>query len=87
MAIRERFKTNYPGVFYIIGISPLNGKDEKIYYIRFRKGGKETEEKAGRQFQDNMTPARANTLRAEKIKGAKLTNKGKRAEIEAKKKS
>ncbi len=85
MAIRERFKTDYPGVFYIIGQSQIKNKPEKIYYIRFRKNGKETEEKAGRQFQDNMTPAKANTLRAEKIKGAKLTNQGKRAEIEARK--
>ena len=62
-----------------------SGYPSKIYYIRFRKDGKETEEKAGRQFQDNMTPAKANTLRAEKIKGAKLTNQGKRDEIEAQK--
>ena len=87
MAIKERFKTDYPGVFYIIGTSSLNGKDEKIYYIRFRKDGKETEEKAGRQFQDNMTPAKANTLRAEKIKGAKLTNRGKRDAVEAEKRA
>lgn len=85
MAIRERFKTDYPGVFYIIGQSQVSNKEEKIYYIRFRKDGKETEEKAGRQFQDNMTPAKANTLRAEKIKGAKLTNQGRRAEVEAQK--
>ena len=85
MAIRERFKTDYPGVFYIIGQSLVTNKEEKIYYIRFRKDGKETEEKAGRQFQDNMTPAKANTLRAEKIKGAKLTNQGKRDEVEAQK--
>lgn len=85
MAIKERFKTDYPGVFYIIGQSNGTNKPEKIYYIRFRKDGKETEEKAGRQFQDNMTPAKANTLRAEKIKGAKLTNQKKRAEDEAKK--
>ena len=85
MAIKERFKTDYPGVFYIIGQSQVTNKEEKIYYIRFRKDGKETEEKAGRQFQDNMTPAKANTLRAEKIKGSKLTNQGKRAEVEAQK--
>ena len=73
MAIRERFKTDYPGVFYIIGLSHDKKKEEKIYYIRFRKDGKETEEKAGRQFKDNMTPAKANALRSEKIKGATLT--------------
>ncbi|MDD5757979.1 MAG: site-specific integrase [Desulfobulbaceae bacterium] len=85
MAAKQRFKTDYPGVFYILGESQVSKKAEKIYYIRFRKDGKETEEKAGRQFQDNMTPAKANTLRAEKIKGAKLTNQGKRAEVEAQK--
>jgi len=85
MAAKQRFKTNYPGVFYIIGQSKLTSKEEKIYYIRFRKDGKETEEKAGWQFQDNMTPAKASTLRAEKIRGVKLTNQGKRAEIEAQK--
>ena len=85
MAIRERFKTDYPGVFYIIGQSQVNNKEEKIYYIRFRKDGKETEEKAGRQFKDNMTPAKANTLRSEKMKGVKLTNQGKRDEAEAQK--
>lgn len=85
MATMERFRTDYPGVFYIIGKSQVTNKEEKIYYIRFRKDGKETEEKAGRQFQDNMTPAKANTLRAEKIKGAKLTNQGRRAAVEAQK--
>ena len=53
----KRMKTNYWGVFYIEGTSPTNGKPEKIFYIRYRKGGKMIEEKAGRQTQDDMTPA------------------------------
>jgi integrase len=65
----KREKTNYPGVFYIEGTSPATGKPEKIFYIRYRKAGKMTEEKAGRQFQDDMTPARAAGLRAERIGG------------------
>jgi integrase len=65
----KRMKTNYPGVFYIEGTSPATGKPEKIFYIRYRKAGKMTEEKAGRQFQDDMTPARAAGLRAERIGG------------------
>jgi len=60
----KRIKTAYPGVFYLEGISNAIGKPERIYYIRYRKGGKLVEEKAGRQFQDDMTPARAARIRA-----------------------
>ncbi len=55
----KRFKTDYPGVYYIMGISPATGKEERIYYIRYRKNGKLVEDKAGRQIEDAMTPARA----------------------------
>jgi integrase len=74
MPVLKRFKTNYPGVFYILGTSPA-GKPEKIFYIRYRKAGRMIEEKAGRQFQDDMTPARASHIRAEKIEGKKLSRK------------
>ncbi len=69
----KRIKTNYPGVFYIEGTSPITGKPGKIFYIRYRKDGKLIEEKAGRQFQDDMTPDRANALRTERIHGKRLT--------------
>ena len=39
MPILKRFKTKYPGVFFIEG-SSIVGKPEKIYYIRYRKSGK-----------------------------------------------
>ena len=73
MPVLKRFKTTYPGVFYIQGTSPATGKPEKIFYIRYRKAGRMTEEKAGRQFHDDMTAARANTLRAERMQGKKPT--------------
>jgi len=69
----KRKKTKYPGVFYIEVKSP-SGKPEKIYYIRYRKNGKMYEEKAGRQYQDDMTPARASKIRAMKIDGEILPN-------------
>lgn len=69
MPALKREKTNYPGVFYIEGTSPATGKPERIFYIRYRKAGKMIEEKAGRQFQDDMTPARAARIRAERIGG------------------
>jgi integrase len=71
----KRMKTNYPGVFYIEGTSPITGKPEKIFYIRYRRDGKMIEEKAGRQFQDDMTPARANALRTERVHGKKPTRR------------
>jgi len=55
----KRIKTNSPGVFFILCVSPANSKPEKIFCIRYRKAGKMIEEKAGWQFQDDMTPARA----------------------------
>jgi len=69
MPVLKRTKTSYPGVFYIEGTSPATGKPERIFYIRYRKTGKMIEEKAGRQFQDDMTPARAARLRAGRIGG------------------
>jgi integrase len=74
MPTLKRIKTNYPGVFYIEGTS-TTGKPEKIFYIRFRKGGKMIEEKAGRQFQDDMTPAKASRIRTDKIEGKRKSRK------------
>ena len=83
----KRFKTEYPGVYYIMGVSPATGKEERIYYIRYRKNGKLVEDKAGRQIEDAMTPARAALKRSEKISGKIPTNQEgrdqKRAERDA----
>ena len=43
------------------------------------------EEKAGRQFQDDMTPARAAQKRARKVEGDEPTNQEKREAEEARK--
>jgi len=44
----KRIKTKYSGVHYLMGRSSARpGKCERIYYIRYRKNGKEIEEKAG----------------------------------------
>ncbi len=85
MPTLKRFKTNYPGVFYIEGASPTTGRPEKIYYIRYRKAGKLIEEKAGRQFQDDMTPARAARIRAERIGGKRPTRQEMRDQQRARK--
>ena len=81
----KRFKTSYPGVSYIVGMAAATGKPEKIFYIRYRKDGKEIEEKAGRQVKDKMTAAKAAIKRGERIKGNQPSNKEKRQAERAKK--
>jgi len=78
MAAKQRFKTDYPGVFYIESTVPGTNKPEKIYYIMYRKAGKLVEEKAGRQFQDDMTPARASGKRSARLEGKEQSNAEKR---------
>ena len=80
----KRIKTKYPGVYFIKG-EAVSGKPEKIYYIRYRKGGKMVEEKAGRQYQDDMTPARASQVRTRRIDGNELSNRERRKAEESKK--
>ena len=79
MPIQKRQSTNYTGVHYIEGTSLDGKRSEKIYLIRYRKDGKAVEEKAGRQFKDNMTPAKASRMRAMRIEGKSETNTEKRA--------
>ena len=83
MPTAKRFKTPYPGVYYIEGTAVSTGKPERIYYIRYRKDGKLIEEKAGRQFQDDMKPARAAHLRTMRVRGRQLSNRERREAAQA----
>ncbi len=77
MPKQERYSTNYPGVYYVIG-KGSDGKPERIYYIRYVREGKKIEERAGRQFQDDMSPAKANNIRTDRVRGRVLSNAKKR---------
>lgn len=71
----RRFKTEYPGVFYREALR-IGGKGtEKVYYVVFKKGGKFCEEKAGRQYADDMTPAKAARVRSDRIENRKMSRK------------
>jgi len=71
----KRFKTNHPGVFYREGVR-IGGKGtEKIYYILFKKDRKVLEEKVGRQYADDMTPAKAARIRSDRIEGRRMSRK------------
>jgi len=84
MPATKRVKTDYPGVYYI---TKKDGRYvEKIYYIMYRLNGKLIEEKAGGQFKDDMTPAKASGIRSDRVHKKALPNKKKR-EIERKEKA
>jgi len=78
MPKQKRFKTKYPGVFYIESTVGQTGTPEKVFYIAYRKNGKLVEEKAGRQYQDDMTPARAAGMRTDRMRGKQLSNEEQR---------
>jgi len=81
----KREKTKYPGVSFIVSTTLGSGKPERIYYIRYRRNKKLIEEKVGKQFQDDMTSARANHIRAERIHGNQLSNNEERKVIKEQK--
>lgn len=71
----RRIKTSYPGVYYR-NARRIGGRGtERVYYIVFKKAGKVYEEKVGRQYVDNMTPAKASLIRGERIEGRRLSRK------------
>lgn len=76
MPKQQRIKTKYPGV-YFIEVDGKSGSD-RIYYIRYRFRGKVIEEKAGHQLSDGITEARANAIRADRIRGKALSNEHRR---------
>jgi len=81
----KRVKTKYPGVFYReVNRIGMPGK-ERVYYVVFKKDGKVLEEKAGRQYADAMTPAKAARVRAERIDGKRPSRKEVREQERAQK--
>jgi integrase len=90
MPKQKRFKTDYKGVFYVEGTpadrkadGKPDGKVERIYYIIYRRDGKLIEEKAGKQYKDDMTPARASMIRADRIRKKAPTNQETREQEQA----
>ena len=79
MAGKPRMKTNYPGVFFRIAERKGKSGEERVYYIVFKQDGKVIEEKVGRQYADDMTPAKASGIRGERIEGKRASRKDIRA--------
>ena len=77
MAKRE--KTEYPGVFFrMVNRRTKPGKKQKCFYIIFKQNGKAFEEKAGLQYEDAMTAAKASRIRSQRIEKRRLSPKQKR---------
>lgn len=81
MPKQDRIKTKYAGVYYV-DINRQTG-NERIYYIRYRYKGKLCEEKAGFQYADDMTAAKAAGKRADRQKGKEPSNNAHREGIKA----
>lgn len=77
MPKQARIKTKYPGVYYIVK------GNEKVFYIYYRRNGKQIEEKAGRQYADDMTAAKAAGIRADRSKGKEPSNTARREQFRA----
>ena len=65
----------YTGVYYRIQKRLGGHGTERVYYITFKIDGVDHEEKAGRQYADGMTPARAALVRAERMEGKRPSPK------------
>lgn len=91
MAKQERIATKYPGVFLVASISPATGETDHIIYIRYKRGGKLTEERVGRTSERApkpndkkfWSPHLASLLRGDRMRGKELTNVERRAEEKA----
>lgn len=80
----ERHSTNYPGVFYRIRRRLGGPGDEKVFYVVYKRNGKLTETQVGRQYRDDMTPARAASIRGQLIEGKRFTHVEERAAAQQK---
>jgi integrase len=78
MPTKERIMSKYPGVYHIELKAPGTKRLEKVFYIFYRKDGRQIEEKVGRTGKDDMTPARASSIRAEKMQGKQPSNRERR---------
>ena len=81
----KRHPTKYPGVSYRLAARIGGPGLEKVFYVRFTRGAVVIEEKAGRQYADNMTEAKAARFRADRIEN-RLPSRKEIRELRKKKK-
>ena len=79
----KRTKTKYPGVTEYQTSHPGTGKPDTAYYIRYRRDGRQIEERVGWKS-GKWTPAKASNERSSRLTGAKPSNLERRQAEEAK---
>jgi integrase len=80
---KKRIWTSYPGVYYREGKKRRDGKTEQVFYVVYRKDGRQIEDKVGMRYRHGMTPAQAATLREQREDGKILSNRERRAAARA----
>ena len=84
MASRKRQSVvGYAGVYFVEVPRPAGYGAERVYYIRYRKQGRLIEEKVGCQYRDNMTAAKAASIRGVRMEGKEASNEEKRVAVRA----
>jgi len=87
MPAKKRIKTSFPGVYYIISSYNKADRQERIYYIRYRKNGTLFEEKVGRHYADSMSAEKAAVIRTECMAGKRLSQREKREQNKIRKRA
>lgn len=83
--MNSRQKTKYPGVFFREARRLGGTGAERVFYIVFKQGGRVIEEKVGRQYANDMTEAKANIIRSERVEGRRESRKAIRENEKAEK--
>ncbi len=87
MAQAKREKTKYPGVTFRLQEKLDGSGPERMYYIRYRRGGRGSrliEEPIGTES-EGMTAAKANVIRAARAAGKERSNTERRKDVEREK--
>ena len=75
---KRHYCDGYKGVFYREAKRIGGPGTEKVYYVAYKKDGKDIEAKVGRQYTDGMTPAKASKKRGNLIEGREESPQEKR---------
>ncbi len=65
-------------VFTYHRVSMAGKGRERIYYIHYRRQGRKVMRRKGWLHADDMTEAKANTIRSDRIRGKELSNEQRR---------
>ena len=83
MPSRKRFRTRYPGVYFVKSYDKGTRKMERVYYVIYRVAGRQMEKAVGRHYQDGMTALQASRIRSEYIARQRAAPQARRYTLDA----